>query len=125
MTSSLAAESQVECLHRSDQLRCIEQSTHFSHRGKERKTPTMSSWVRANSKEARQEEDRPYQVSKGIGVVKAGVAGGRYHVCQVVGWQAEVGHMFKVTVSVLQMNPIVLHTNRGNCDFPEDFSGRQ
>ena len=116
MTISLAAESQVECLHRSDQLR---QSTHFNHRGKKRKTPNMSSWVRANSKEARQEEGRPYQVSKGIGVVKAGVAGGRYHVCQVVGRQAEVGYMLKVTVTVLQMNPIVLHTNRGNRDFPE------
>lgn len=48
------------------------------------------------------------QVGKGIGVVKAGVAGGCNDISQVIGWQAEVGHMLKVAISMLQMHSIVL-----------------
>ena len=50
-----------------------------------------------------------HQVCKRVGVVEAGVAGGCDDISQVVGRQAEVGHLLKVTVLVLEVHTIVLH----------------
>lgn len=50
----------------------------------------------------------PYQVCKGVGVVEAGVAGGRDNIVQLVGWQAEVGHIFEAAVRVLDVYPVIL-----------------
>ena len=50
----------------------------------------------------------PHQVSQGVGVVKAGVAGGCNDLCQVVGRQAEVGDILKGAVCVLDVHPVVL-----------------
>ena len=60
----------------------------------------------------RNRRGRADQVGQGIGVVKAGVAGGRDDISQVIGWQAEVGHMLKVAISMLQMHSIVLQCTR-------------
>ena len=53
-------------------------------------------------------QQAPHQVCKGIGVVKAGVAGWCDHVREVVGGQGEVGNLLKAAVCVLDVHPVVL-----------------
>ena len=73
-------------------------------------TRPRCSWV---SSQARQPAGRrAYQVSQGVGVVKAGVAGGSDDLRQVVGRQAEVGHLLKAAVLVLQVHPVVLQVGQ-------------
>ena len=51
---------------------------------------------------------KAYQVCKGVGVVKTGITGGCYDVCEVVGWQTEVRYVLKVPIRVLDMHSVVL-----------------
>ena len=53
-------------------------------------------------------QQAPHQVCKGIGVVKAGVAGWRDHIREVIGGQGEVGDLLEAAICVLDVHPVVL-----------------
>lgn len=48
------------------------------------------------------------QVCEGVGVVKAGVAGGGDDISEVVGGQAKIGDVLEASVQVLDVHPVVL-----------------
>lgn len=49
-----------------------------------------------------------YQICQGIGVVKAGVAGWCYDICQIIGRKTEVWYMLKMAICVFEVHPVVL-----------------
>ena len=54
---------------------------------------------------------RAHQVCEGVWIVEAGVARGRNDVIQFVGWEAEVWHILKAAVRMLDVHPVVLCTS--------------
>ena len=50
----------------------------------------------------------PHHVGEAVGVVEAGVTGGRDDIRELVGRQAEVGHVLKAPVRVLDVHAVVL-----------------